>query len=79
MGRIGSQFGQCVSVQGELVRANERLQSEYFRNGLGNYYERTSDSTGDDTEKLHETFCKGKGWLPPRDATPSSRRCARAK
>src|SRR5664279_6233165 len=32
--------GSCASVQGELVRANERLQSEYFRNGMGNYFGR---------------------------------------
>src|ERR1700722_7587024 len=31
--------GECASVQGELIRASERLQGEYFRNGLGNYYE----------------------------------------
>jgi len=30
--------GECIAVQGELVRANERLQSELFRNGLSNYY-----------------------------------------
>ena len=29
---------ECASVQGELIRANERLQSEYLRNGLANYY-----------------------------------------
>ena len=32
--------GACASVQGELIRANERLQSEYFRNGMGNYFHR---------------------------------------
>jgi predicted DNA-binding WGR domain protein len=31
--------GECLSLQGELVRANDRLGSEYFRNGMGNYYE----------------------------------------
>src|SRR4051812_28046342 len=30
--------GECVSVQGELLRASARLQSEYFRNALYNYY-----------------------------------------
>ena len=30
--------GECVSVQGELVRANQRLRSEHFRNGMANYY-----------------------------------------
>jgi hypothetical protein len=30
--------GECVSVQGELVRANGRLQNEHFRNGMCNYY-----------------------------------------
>jgi hypothetical protein len=30
----------CASVQGELIRANERLQAEYFRNGMGNYFGR---------------------------------------
>jgi hypothetical protein len=30
--------GACVSVQGELIRASERLQSEYFRNGMANYF-----------------------------------------
>lgn len=32
--------GPCASLQGELVRANERLQSEYLRNGMGNYFVR---------------------------------------
>jgi hypothetical protein len=32
--------GSCVSVQGELIRANDRLQGEYFRNGLTNYFGR---------------------------------------
>jgi hypothetical protein len=30
--------GECASVQGELVRARERLASEYYRNGMSNYY-----------------------------------------
>lgn len=30
--------GECISVQGELVRACGRLQNEHFRNGLCNYY-----------------------------------------
>ena len=32
--------GSCASVQGELIRAHERLQSESFRNGMGNYFHR---------------------------------------
>jgi hypothetical protein len=35
--------GECVSVQGELVRANERLFSELLRNGMGNYYDERED------------------------------------
>lgn len=30
--------GECVSLQGELIRANERLLSECLRNGMCNYY-----------------------------------------
>ena len=30
--------GECASVQGELIRVSERLQSEYLCNGLANYY-----------------------------------------
>jgi hypothetical protein len=30
--------GACLSVQGELVRAHERLGTEYYRNGMCNYY-----------------------------------------
>jgi len=30
--------GECASVQGELIRANERLTTECFQNGMGNYY-----------------------------------------
>jgi len=30
--------GECASVQGELVRANERLLTECLQNGMGNYY-----------------------------------------
>ena len=30
--------GPCESVQGELVRANDRICSEHLRNGMGNYY-----------------------------------------
>lgn len=36
--------GPCLSVQGELVRANERLSSELLRNGLGNYYTRDDEA-----------------------------------
>ena len=32
--------GSCASVQGELIRANARLQGEYFRNGMCNYFGR---------------------------------------
>src|SRR5262245_60792312 len=38
------QSGECGSVQGELIRANTRLQSEYFRNAMGNYYWEWGDS-----------------------------------
>jgi hypothetical protein len=31
--------GACVSVQGELVRVNERLWAEAMQEGMGNYYE----------------------------------------
>jgi hypothetical protein len=31
--------GPCVSMQGELVRANGRLMSELLRNGMCNYYD----------------------------------------
>jgi hypothetical protein len=30
--------GECVSVQGEMIRGNDRLMSELLRNGMGNYY-----------------------------------------
>ncbi len=30
--------GECISLQGELVRANDRLCSEALRNGMMNYY-----------------------------------------
>src|SRR6188508_1244741 len=32
------QDGECISVQGELVRAILRLESEHYRNGMMNYY-----------------------------------------
>jgi hypothetical protein len=32
--------GACASVQGELVRARDRLEGEYYRNGMGNYFRR---------------------------------------
>lgn len=32
--------GACEAVQGELVRARERLASEYLRNGMANYFAR---------------------------------------
>lgn len=38
--------GSCASIQGELVRANDRLQGEYFRNGMGNYFHRTDTLAG---------------------------------
>lgn len=37
--------GACLSVQGELVRANERLHAEYLRNGMSNYYQPASALT----------------------------------
>ena len=30
----------CASVQGELIRAKDRLDGEHFRNGMGNYFSR---------------------------------------
>jgi len=42
--------GECLSVQGELVRVNDRLVGELLRNGFGNYYE------ADDDEKLEDMF-----------------------
>lgn len=36
--RLVPSNGECVSVQGELVRVNGRLTSELFRNGMCNYY-----------------------------------------
>lgn len=41
--------GSCASVQGELIRANACLQSEYFRNGMGNYFGREPNDTLADT------------------------------
>lgn len=32
--------GSCASVQGELIRAKERLRREYFHNGMCNYFHR---------------------------------------
>lgn len=43
--------GSCASVQGELIGANERLQSEHFRNGMGNYFGRAEPD-----ETLADTF-----------------------
>jgi hypothetical protein len=43
--------GPCASVQGELIRANERLQAEHYRNGMANYFapreEHTSGALAD--------------------------------
>ncbi|AKV00430.1 hypothetical protein AKJ09_07093 [Labilithrix luteola] len=38
--------GACASVQGELIRANDRLQGEYYREGMGNYYEPGTNANG---------------------------------
>jgi hypothetical protein len=38
--------GECVSVQGEMVRAHSRLTSEHYRNGMGNYYTPDHDDHG---------------------------------
>jgi hypothetical protein len=38
--------GECVSVQGEMVRAYGRLASEHYRNGMGNYYVPDEDDHG---------------------------------
>jgi hypothetical protein len=38
--------GECASVQGELVRARGRLESEYFQNGMANYYLRDRPTEG---------------------------------
>jgi len=32
--------GECASIQGEMIRAVERLRAELLRNGMGNYYDR---------------------------------------
>jgi hypothetical protein len=34
-------MGECVSLQGELVRANDRLITEHLQNGGLNYYDST--------------------------------------
>ena len=44
--RLVPRSGPCRSLQGELVRASLRLQSEYYRNGLGNYYVREKPEEG---------------------------------
>jgi hypothetical protein len=36
--------GECTSVQGELVRATERLFAEAFNEGMGNYYDGVESS-----------------------------------
>jgi hypothetical protein len=43
--------GECASVQGELVRVHGRLVSEFFREGMGNYY-----CKGEGNETLAGTF-----------------------
>lgn len=38
--------GECRSLQGELVRADGRLNSEHYRNGFGNYYAGHEETEG---------------------------------
>ena len=45
--------GDSASVQDELIRARSRLESDYYREGMGNYYEH------DASENLAETYYGG--------------------